>query len=112
MLRVLNRARGRALLASAVAVLALAAASAASARAEPLEGLDDYVAKAMADWEVPGLAIAVVKDDAVALAKGFGVRKVGETTPVDAETLFAIGSTSKAFTAAALLIAVRAHGAR
>jgi len=53
---------------------------------------------------VPGLAIAVVKDDEVVFAKGYGVRTLGETTPVDAHTLFAIGSSSKAFTAACLAI--------
>jgi CubicO group peptidase (beta-lactamase class C family) len=51
---------------------------------------------------VPGFAIAIVKDDAVIFAKGYGVRKLGETTPVDEHTLFAIASNTKAFTAAAL----------
>lgn len=67
-----------------------------------LAGLDDYINKAIKDWEVPGLAIAVVKDDKIVLAKGFGVRKLGDPTPVDERTLFAIGSSSKAFTAAIL----------
>jgi CubicO group peptidase (beta-lactamase class C family) len=71
-----------------------------------LKGLDDYVAQAMRDWEIPGLALAVVKDDAVVLAKGYGVRKLGDKTPVDAGTLFAIASNSKAFTAAALAMLV------
>src|SRR5262249_56080173 len=52
--------------------------------------------------EVPGLAIAVVKDDAVVLVRGYGVRKLGDKAPVGEHTLFAIGSASKAFTAAAL----------
>jgi CubicO group peptidase (beta-lactamase class C family) len=95
------------LLVFAVALLVGSVALGPSARAaNPLDGLDDYVVKAMADWEVPGLAIAVVKDDAVVLAKGYGVRKLGETAAVDAGTLFAIGSTSKAYTAAALAILV------
>jgi CubicO group peptidase (beta-lactamase class C family) len=72
----------------------------------PLSGFDDYVTKAMRDWEVPGVAIAVIKDDKVVLAKGYGVRKLGDPTPVDERTLFAIGSSSKAFTAAALAMLV------
>jgi CubicO group peptidase (beta-lactamase class C family) len=86
-------------------VLGLAAAP---ARAEegPFKGLDEYVAKTMKDWDVPGLAIAVIKDDTVVLAKGYGVRKLGEDTPVDEKTLFAVGSTTKAFTAAALAMLV------
>jgi CubicO group peptidase (beta-lactamase class C family) len=68
----------------------------------PLQGLDAYVTQAMHDAEVPGLAIAVVKDDAIVFAKGYGVRKLGEPAPVDEHTLFAIASTTKAFTAAAL----------
>lgn len=68
----------------------------------PLEGLDAYVEKALADWQIPGLSIAVVKNDSTALAKGYGVRDIRKSEPVDAHTLFAIASNSKAFTAAAL----------
>jgi CubicO group peptidase (beta-lactamase class C family) len=75
-------------------------------KGDPLNGFDEYVTAALRDWEVPGLAIAVVKDDAVVLAKGYGVRKLGETTPVDDQTIFAIASCSKAFTAAALAMLV------
>src|SRR5437763_12797781 len=70
--------------------------------AEPLAGLDDYVLAALKKGDVPGVAIAVVKDDAVVLCKGYGVRKVGESNPVTEHTRFAIGSATKAFTAAAL----------
>lgn len=72
----------------------------------PLQGFDDYVAKAVKDWEVPGLAIAVVKDDKIVFAKGYGVRELGKPAPVTDRTLFAIGSTTKAFTAATLAILV------
>jgi CubicO group peptidase (beta-lactamase class C family) len=78
----------------------------AARKSGPLEGLDGYIGAALRDWEVPGLAIAVVKDDAVVLAKGYGVRKLGERTPVDEHTIFAIASCSKAFTAAALAMLV------
>jgi CubicO group peptidase (beta-lactamase class C family) len=87
-----------------VTALLLLAAASAPARAEegPFKGLDDYINQAMKEWEVPGLALAVVKDDKVILSKGYGVRRLGESIPVDADTVFAIGSISKSFTAAAL----------
>jgi len=68
--------------------------------------LDAYVIRVMRDFEVPGLAIAVVQDGRVLLAKGYGVRKLGESTPVDERTLFGIASNTKAFTATALGILV------
>lgn len=76
------------------------------AQETPLVGFDDYVNKAMRDWEVPGIAIAIVKDDKIVLAKGYGVRKLGEAAPVDEKTLFAIGSSSKAFTAVSVAMLV------
>lgn len=63
---------------------------------------DTYINNALKEWQVPGLAIAIIKDDRIVLAKGYGVRELGKPTPVDEKTLFAIGSSSKAFTAAAL----------
>ena len=68
----------------------------------PLQGLDAAVERALRDWEMPGLALAIVKDDAVVLSRGYGVRELGQPTPVDERTVFAIGSVTKAFTAAAL----------
>ncbi|AGC47749.1 beta-lactamase [Myxococcus stipitatus DSM 14675] len=68
--------------------------------------LDATVERAMKTFEVPGVALAVVKDGKVLLAKGYGVRKQGAATPVTADTLFNIASNSKAFTAAALAILV------
>jgi len=76
-----------------------------SARAQAavdLDAVDDYIAAAVAAWPVPGLAIAIVKDDAVVFAKGYGVREIGGSEAVDEHTLFAIASNSKAFTTAAL----------
>jgi CubicO group peptidase (beta-lactamase class C family) len=64
----------------------------------PLAGLDAYVARGMRDWNVPGLAIAVVKDDSVVFAKGYGVRQLGTNDSVNTHTLFANASTTKAFT--------------
>jgi CubicO group peptidase (beta-lactamase class C family) len=65
-------------------------------------GFDALVARAMRTFDVPGLAVAVVKDGQVVLAKGYGVRRLGEPAPVDARTLFGIASNTKAFTATAL----------
>ena len=67
----------------------------------PLANFDAYVVQAVADWEVPGLAIAVVKDDSVVFARGYGIREKGRPDPVTTRTLFANASTTKAFTAAA-----------
>lgn len=64
--------------------------------------LDAYVARAMKTFEVPGLAVAIVKDGQTVVAKGYGVRKLGDPTPVDARTLFGIASNTKLFTATAL----------
>jgi len=78
-----------------------------SSAKDPLKGLDAYVLKAMKDWDLPGLAVAVVKDDKVVLAKGYGVKEIGKSDPVNENTLFAIGSNSKAFTATALALLVQ-----
>ncbi len=67
-----------------------------------LAGFDEYAAQALRDWEVPGAGIAVLKDGRIALSRGYGVRTLGQSAPVTDRTLFAIGSTSKAFTAAAV----------
>jgi CubicO group peptidase (beta-lactamase class C family) len=75
----------------------------ALAQADPGK-LDAYFAKARVDWEVPGMAVAIVKDDKVVFAKGYGVRELGKPSPVDEHTVFAIASNTKAFTAAALAI--------
>lgn len=69
-------------------------------QAGPLDGFDAYVVKVVREWRTPGLAIAIVKDGEVAYSKGYGVREIGKDQPVDTHTLFAIGSTTKAMTAA------------
>jgi CubicO group peptidase (beta-lactamase class C family) len=93
----------------ALCLLAAACLPAASAPAKPkpeapLASLDAHVARVMREFGVPGLAVAVVKDGRVVLAKGYGVRRAGEEAPVDADTLFGIASNTKAFTCAALSI--------
>lgn len=69
---------------------------------------DAYVARALRTLATPGAAVAVVKDGRVLLARGYGVRAVGDTARVDAHTLFQIASNTKAFTTAALAMLVDA----
>lgn len=84
------------------ACAALYAAQANDAAA-PLDGFDEYVGQAVEGWGVPGLAVAVVHDGEVVFERGYGVRELGrERAVVDEHTLFAIGSTTKAMTAAAV----------
>jgi CubicO group peptidase (beta-lactamase class C family) len=73
-----------------------------NAQTAPPPNLDSYVANSMKTFEVPGIAVAIVKDGKIAVAKGYGVRKLGAPTLVDEHTMFAIGSNTKAFTTAAL----------
>ena len=73
---------------------------------EPFPGFDAYVRAALATWKVPGAAVALVRNDSVIYAKGYGVREVGKPATVDERTMFAIGSSSKAFTAAAVAMLV------
>src|SRR4051812_16201338 len=58
----------------------------------------------METFTVPGLSVAIVKDGKVVLAKGYGVRRMGDPTPVDARTRFGIASNTKLFTATALAL--------
>ncbi|HEX9960606.1 MAG TPA: serine hydrolase [Pyrinomonadaceae bacterium] len=71
-----------------------------------LAEIDAYAQKVQTDWNVPGLAVGIVKDDKVIFAKGYGVRALGKAERVDENTLFAIASNSKAFTTASLAILV------
>src|SRR5215213_6457235 len=75
---------------------------------EKLKEIDDYANTVITTHKASGagMAIAIVKDDKVALAKGYGVREIGKDGPVNEDTLFAIASNSKAFTAAALAVLV------
>src|SRR4029077_13965238 len=93
----------------APALLALLASSFALAQTTQNnvpQDLDAFTARVLKEFEVPGLAVAIVKDGRVVLAKGYGVRKLGEAAPVDENTLFGIASNTKAFTAAALAMLV------
>jgi CubicO group peptidase (beta-lactamase class C family) len=71
-----------------------------------LNGFDDFVEQVMKDWKVPGVAVAIVKDGRVVYAQGYGYRDVKQGLKVTPDTLFAIGSCSKAFAGASLGILV------
>ena len=60
---------------------------------------DAYIQKGMKDWEIPGMAVVVVKDNKILLKKGYGVKELGNSDPVDINTLFVMASTTKALTA-------------
>jgi len=89
------------------AMLLLCAASPVAAQRTPdFTAFDKYVAKALQDWHGVGLGIAIVKGDSVVFSKGYGAIEVGKPARVDEHTRFAIGSTTKAMTSAALAMLV------
>ena len=91
------------LLASFFLLLIPALGRAQSSLPKELKGLDEFVEMRMKEWNVPGIAIAVVRDSQVVLTKGYGWANVEGKQRVDAGTLFAIGSSSKAFTATGVM---------
>src|SRR5436305_14045924 len=66
------------------------------------DSLDGYISNGLKKWDLPGLAIVIVKDGKIVLMKGYGVRDIRTSEPVDENTLFMIASNSKLFTATAL----------
>ncbi|RDI99715.1 serine hydrolase [Dyella solisilvae] len=80
----------------------VAAIVAASPLPAQLQDFGAYVDSVRKQFDVPGIAVAIVKDGQVVFEQGFGVRELGKPEPVDARTKFAIASNTKAFTAAAL----------
>jgi CubicO group peptidase (beta-lactamase class C family) len=66
------------------------------------DSLDKYVSRALQAEQIPGVAVCVVKDGQVVVMKGYGVKEWGTSDLVDVNTLFMIGSNTKAFTATAL----------
>ncbi len=73
---------------------------------EQIQALDQWIEETRQTWQVPGLAVSIVWEDKVLLSKGYGLRQVGKPESVNDQTLFAIASNSKAFTADALAILV------
>ena len=99
--------QSRVLLRAAIALIASTGVASAQAKKAPdWAAFDRYVAAAAREWHIPALAISVVKDDSLVFAKGYGVLQVGKPTRADEHTRFAIGSTTKAMTSAAIAMLV------
>lgn len=77
-----------------------------AAEPDALKDLDAFVENGLAEWKVPGLSIAVVKDGAVVLSRGYGVRDLATKEKVTPDTLFSIASATKSFTATVAAMAV------
>lgn len=93
-----------------IALLCVVTTFSFSQKVTPLEKkireFEAYVIKSQKEWEVPGMAVAVVKDGKVLSAKGYGVRELGTNNVVNSQTLFACASTTKAMTATCMGILV------
>lgn len=78
--------------------------SAATSLAQEIDrkAVDVIIQEALKEWQVPGVAVAIVKDDKVVYLEGHGVRELGKPEPITPDTLFAIASVTKSFTAAAV----------
>jgi CubicO group peptidase (beta-lactamase class C family) len=97
-----NRLRLAARLVAVALIVSSLSSRAVAQVAGPPADLDQWVARAMQEFDVPGMALAIVKDGQVVVSKGYGVRELGKPGKVDAHTLFGIASNTKAFTATAL----------
>jgi CubicO group peptidase (beta-lactamase class C family) len=89
----------------ALVLLVATSASAQQQTSAPAD-LDAYVTRVMKTFDVPGISLAVVKNGTVVVAKGYGVRKLGDAAAVDSKTNFGIASNTKVMTATALGILV------
>src|ERR1044072_4260379 len=69
------------------------------------DSLDNYVNRALTDWEIPGVAVCIIKNGKVVIMKGYGVKDYDTKQKVDENTLFMIGSNTKALTGAAVCFA-------
>lgn len=87
-------------------LFAFALSTSSAALAAPPPGFDRRVEHLRTEFGIPGVSIAIVENGRTTLARGWGVRLLGAADKVDADTIFAIGSTGKAFTTAALSILV------
>src|SRR5215470_4417217 len=80
------------------ATLLVSASFAAAAGNDPAAELDAFITKALKEYQVPGAAVAVVKDGKVSLVKGYGVRDVTKAGAVDENTIFQLASVTKTIT--------------
>ncbi len=95
---------GRACPSFAAALLGLITATASFAQTvrPTIDEIDAWVEAGLERWDVPGLTLAIIDNGEIYLSKGYGVRELGKSSKVDENTLFSIGSCSKAFGAASL----------
>lgn len=89
---------------SFILLVLLASAQSDTLPAFVRDSLDTYVQRALVSSKIPGVSVAIVKNGKVVVMKGYGVQELGGNEPVDENTLFMIGSNSKAFSATALAI--------
>ena len=68
------------------------------------DSLDYYINRALTNWRIPGAAVCIIKDNKVVMMTAYGVKELGQAGKVDINSLFMIGSNTKAFTATALAI--------
>jgi len=94
------------LLTSLAMIIILSVAAKAQISNVNITDLDRYISNAQAQWQVPGMSVTIVKDGKVLLSKGYGVRSLLKADMVDEETLFMLGSTTKAMTAAAMAMLI------
>ena len=86
-----------------VSILALIFSIPLFSQAEDIpKNISEYAEKVRKDWKIPGMSVAVIKGDSTILMEGFGVKRQGEKDSVRSNTMFHIGSMSKAFTATAI----------
>ena len=87
-----------------LATFLLISAIAFSQTKEQISHLDTYFQKTLDEWQIPGMAIAIVTTDSIIFNKGYGYANINNKTKVNEHTLFAVASNSKAFTASAIAI--------
>src|ERR1700761_5170443 len=97
------------LLFSIVIVTSVARAQKADRSKFIADSIDNYINRALTNWRIPGAAVCIVKDNRIVLMKGYGIKELGVPTKVDQNTLFMIGSNTKAFTATALATLQEQH---
>ncbi|MGA7525475.1 MAG: serine hydrolase [Acidobacteriaceae bacterium] len=91
---------------TSIVFLILAAGPACVAQQQDFSALDGYINTTMQKWQVPGVAVGIVEGSAPVYLKGFGVRNLQTRQPVTPDTLFDIGSCTKAFTSASIAMLV------
>ena len=80
-------------------ILSLSLAAQTANQDEIIKNMETYTRQIISEWQIPGMALSIVKDDQIIYAKGFGEKELGKGNPVDEHSAFQIGSVSKSFTA-------------